>query len=49
MQVSAIIAAGGRGKRMDSGLSKQFLNIKGRPILCTPSSTFESIDMFHEM
>jgi 2-C-methyl-D-erythritol 4-phosphate cytidylyltransferase len=49
MQVSAIIAAGGRGKRMNSGLSKQFLNIKGRPILYYTLSTFESLDMFHEI
>jgi 2-C-methyl-D-erythritol 4-phosphate cytidylyltransferase len=49
MQVSAIIAAGGQGKRMDRGLSKQFLHIKGRPILYYTLSTFESLDLFCEI
>ncbi|MGI6485652.1 MAG: 2-C-methyl-D-erythritol 4-phosphate cytidylyltransferase [Thermoanaerobacterales bacterium] len=49
MQVSAVIAAGGRGKRMNIGFSKQFLNIKGRPILYYTLSTFESFNMFKEI
>lgn len=31
--VSAIILAGGRGKRMESKVSKQYIEIKGKPIL----------------
>ena len=31
--ISAIILAGGRGKRMGSSISKQFIEIKGKPIL----------------
>ncbi|MBU3088951.1 2-C-methyl-D-erythritol 4-phosphate cytidylyltransferase [Clostridium gasigenes] len=31
--VSAIILAGGRGKRMGSEISKQYIEIKGKPIL----------------
>lgn len=31
--VSAIILAGGRGKRMESEVSKQYIEIKGKPIL----------------
>lgn len=31
--VSAIILAGGRGKRMGSDISKQFIEIEGKPIL----------------
>lgn len=31
--VSAIILAGGKGKRMGSKISKQFLQLKGKPIL----------------
>ena len=31
--ISAIVLAGGRGKRMQSNLSKQFIEIKGKPVL----------------
>ena len=31
--VSAIILAGGKGKRMNSSISKQFIEIKGKPII----------------
>lgn len=31
--ISAIILAGGKGKRMGSAISKQFIDIKGRPII----------------
>lgn len=30
---SALILAGGRGKRMESDISKQFIDIKGKPVL----------------
>ncbi|NLZ52482.1 MAG: 2-C-methyl-D-erythritol 4-phosphate cytidylyltransferase [Thermoanaerobacteraceae bacterium] len=44
MQVSAIIAAGGQGRRMNSSISKQFLNIKGHPILYYTLNKFERMD-----
>lgn len=31
--ISAIILAGGKGKRMNSSISKQFIEIKGKPII----------------
>lgn len=31
--ISAIILAGGKGKRMNSSVSKQFIELKGKPIL----------------
>lgn len=49
MHVSAIIAAGGRGKRMNASISKQFLIIKGHPILYYTLSTFEIIDQIREI
>lgn len=49
MQISAIIAAGGRGKRMNSALSKQFLCIKGHPILSYTLNIFEAVDEIKEI
>ncbi|MDZ4907414.1 2-C-methyl-D-erythritol 4-phosphate cytidylyltransferase, partial [Clostridium perfringens] len=31
--ISAIILAGGKGKRMSSKISKQYIELKGKPIL----------------
>ena len=33
LMISAIILAGGKGKRMNSSISKQFIEIKGKPII----------------
>lgn len=44
---SVIIVAAGKGKRMNSSISKQFLQIKNKPILyytLSKFSTHESID-----
>jgi 2-C-methyl-D-erythritol 4-phosphate cytidylyltransferase len=49
MRVSAVIAAGGRGKRMKSSMSKQFLMIKGHPILYYTLSVFEFLDRIEEI
>jgi 2-C-methyl-D-erythritol 4-phosphate cytidylyltransferase len=49
MQIGAIIAAGGRGKRMNAGVPKQFLAIKGHPILYYTLSIFELIGQIHEI
>lgn len=39
-KVSAVIVAGGRGKRMGSNINKVFLNLKGKPILYYSLKTF---------
>ncbi|KXG75129.1 2-C-methyl-D-erythritol 4-phosphate cytidylyltransferase 1 [Fervidicola ferrireducens] len=49
MKVAAVIAAGGRGRRMNSTLSKQFLMLKGRPILYYTLNTFESLQEIDEI
>ncbi|ADL08832.1 2-C-methyl-D-erythritol 4-phosphate cytidylyltransferase [Thermosediminibacter oceani] len=49
MKIAAVIAAGGRGRRMNSTLSKQFLMLKGRPILYYTLSTFESLEEIGEI
>jgi 2-C-methyl-D-erythritol 4-phosphate cytidylyltransferase len=49
MKVGALIAAGGRGKRMKSGMSKQFLNLKGHPILYYTLSVFETMPQIEEI
>ena len=45
--ISAIILAGGKGKRMNSSISKQFIEIKGKPVLAYTLEKFidnKSID-----
>lgn len=49
MKVAAVIAAGGRGRRMNSTLSKQFLMLKGRPILYYTLNTFEGMQEIDEI
>ncbi|HHY05144.1 MAG TPA: 2-C-methyl-D-erythritol 4-phosphate cytidylyltransferase [Thermoanaerobacterales bacterium] len=49
MRVSAVIAAGGRGKRMNSSTSKQFLNLKGHPIIYYTLKTFYTMDAIDEI
>ena len=39
-QVTAIIAAGGRGQRFGSALPKQLINVAGRPLLERSVSLF---------
>jgi 2-C-methyl-D-erythritol 4-phosphate cytidylyltransferase len=45
MEVNAVIAAGGQGKRMNSSISKQFLTIQGHPILYYTLNKFEKMDI----
>ncbi|MDD4569662.1 MAG: 2-C-methyl-D-erythritol 4-phosphate cytidylyltransferase, partial [Tepidanaerobacteraceae bacterium] len=45
MQIGAVIAAGGQGKRMNSNISKQFLTIRGHPILYYTLNKFEKMDI----
>ena len=41
MRTTAIVLAGGRGKRMNSAVPKQFLTIKDKPVLYYSLKTFE--------
>ena len=44
MQRSTIIVAGGSGKRMGAAVPKQFLLLKGRPLLCWTIEAFQRFD-----
>lgn len=44
MQRSTIIVAGGSGKRMGSPIPKQFMLLKGRPLLCWTIDAFHAFD-----
>lgn len=44
MQRSTIIVAGGSGKRMGAAVPKQFLLLKGRPLLCWTIEAFNTYD-----
>lgn len=41
-KITAIILAGGKGKRMESKISKQYLKLEGNPILYYSLNTFEN-------
>lgn len=41
-KITAVVLAGGRGKRMKSEISKQFLELGGNPILYYALNTFEN-------
>lgn len=41
-KITAVVLAGGRGKRMESKISKQFLELGGNPILYYALNTFEN-------
>lgn len=47
--VSAIILAGGRGKRMEAGISKQFILVKGKPILYYTLEKFINCKLIDEI
>lgn len=47
--VSAIILAGGRGKRMEAGISKQFILVKGKPILYYTLKRFINFSLIDEV
>ena len=44
MERSTIIVAGGSGKRMASPVPKQFMLVKGKPVLCHVISAFHLYD-----
>mgnify|MGYP003482345118 FL=1 len=45
MERSAIIAAGGLGKRMGASIPKQFLLLKGKPLLCYSIDAFRAYNV----
>ncbi|NPV44194.1 MAG: 2-C-methyl-D-erythritol 4-phosphate cytidylyltransferase [Firmicutes bacterium] len=49
MKVSAIIAAAGHGQRMRAAISKQFLNLKGKPIIVHTLDVFYRIKRINEI
>ena len=49
MQVTAIIAAGGRGQRFGGGVPKQLVGVGGRPILERTVAAFLSHPAIHEV
>ncbi len=49
MIVSAIIVAGGRGERMGSSVPKQFLDVKGVPLISFCLSFFEKSEVVDEV
>ncbi len=44
MQRSTLIVAGGSGKRMGTAVPKQFLLLKGKPLLCHTIAAFRAFD-----
>lgn len=49
MRNAAVIVAGGKGKRMGTDISKQFIEVKGKPILAYTIEKFISSDLFEEI
>lgn len=49
MRINAVIAAGGHGKRMKNSTSKQFLTVKGHPILYYTLMAFEAVGTLDEI
>ncbi|MFA5801510.1 MAG: 2-C-methyl-D-erythritol 4-phosphate cytidylyltransferase [Thermoleophilia bacterium] len=49
MVIGVIIAAGGIGRRMQAGGSKQLLSLMGKPVLAHTVSLFEELDMVSEI
>ena len=47
MERSAIIVAGGLGKRMGASIPKQFLLLKGKPLLCYSIDAFRAVSYTH--
>lgn len=49
MNKAAVIVAGGKGTRMGSSVSKQYLPIGGKPVLMHTLSTFHKVDPFMKL
>lgn len=46
-QIGAVILAAGQGKRMHTKVAKQFLELKGKPLLCHTLEAFEKSQVDH--
>lgn len=46
---TAVILAAGQGKRMGSKIQKQFLELKGRPLICYTLDHFQNADCIDEI
>jgi len=49
IRASAVIAAAGQGKRFGDGLPKQFLSLRGKPVLAYSVETFSKSDLIGEI
>lgn len=49
MKNIAIILAGGKGRRMGADISKQFLTINSKPIICYTIEAFQKSDLIDEI
>ena len=49
MKITAIITAGGSGKRMGSKTAKQYIEVKGRPIIVHTLDRFKEADFIDEV
>ncbi len=49
MNISVIIAAAGKGKRMGKGFNKQYIFLENRPILAHTVEVFENLDFIDEI
>jgi len=49
MSCSVIIAAAGQGKRMNAGMNKQFIRLKGKPLLVHTLEKFSNIAWIKEI
>lgn len=41
VKIGAVVLAAGQGKRMDAGIAKQFMKLKGKPLICYALEAFE--------
>lgn len=49
MKNAAVIVAGGKGKRMGTDISKQFIEVNGKPILAYTIEKFTNSNLFEEI
>ena len=49
MKITAIILAGGKGKRMKSTISKQFIKVNEKPILYYALKKFNECELINDI
>ncbi len=49
MKCTAIVLAGGRGRRMGTAVAKQYLLLEGKPVLCYALDVFERSELIDEV